>query len=298
MLMAEDMLWTRVFKRYIYFTAYNCVKVPSGQYPGLNLYKPGLAGIPVHMGKLRTDADGASLPPEFDASFNAYTRKAFALKMVDRCGLCGCRHRHEAYWSLGMRVCRLCMAENTVSCWELVDKYGVHFYDIMRDITGKVFYFSLPSLLAQYRLSFHAGQSFQVSDKCDLLMFWRPHLEKVLDLPALYQEQRRRRASAQFLCGVLRRKRVHALRVEHSAHPLRSVDRLVFTLFKEERKRVCAPYVSKWANPGPYARPGDGSWAFWETPVSGKTRHRLRHGEDPSGLSMHINKWEDVVVSV
>ena len=94
-LAVEEMLWIRVFKRFVFTTAYNSVKVPSPEYPGLTLYKPVLVGVPVHMGRIRTDPDGVSLPPEFDASFCAYVRKAFALMSVDRCGLCGCRHRHE-----------------------------------------------------------------------------------------------------------------------------------------------------------------------------------------------------------
>jgi hypothetical protein len=298
MLAAENMLWIRVFKRHVYFTAYNCVKVHSQEFPLLTLYKPGLAGVPVHMGRLRTDPDGSVLPPEFDASFSAYTRKAFALKVVDRCGLCGCRHRHEAYWSLGMRVCQLCMAANTLSCWELVDKYGVHYYDIMREISGKVFYFNLAASLMQHRMAFHTTHRCHASNKQLLLMLWRPHLEKILDLPALYQEQLRRRESAKTLCAILRRLRVRSLRLAHSARPMRSMDCLVIKLLSEEKRRLCSPYISKWFHTGSIVRPGDGSWAFWENPVCRKTRHQQRHGESVQALSTHLSKWEDVVVSV
>ena len=296
-LAVEEMLWIRVFKRFVFTTAYNSVKVPSPEYPGLTLYKPVLVGVPVHMGRIRTDPDGVSLPPEFDASFCAYVRKAFALMSVDRCGLCGCRHRHEVYWSLGMRVCQLCMAENTISNWELVDKYGVHYYDIVRDISGKVFYFSMQTTLGESRLSFHAAMDFQVMGKKSVVMFWRPHLEKLLDLPVLYQEQKQRKVSAVLLCAILRRLRVYSLRREHAKHPLRSPDCLVLRLFGEERRRACCPYMSKWRSPNAaYIHPGDGSWAFWETPVCGKTRHHRRHGEWKEALATHLHKWEDTVV--
>jgi hypothetical protein len=298
-LLTEHTLWVRVFRRHVFTTTYNSSRVHSPEYPLLTLYKSGINGIPVHMGRIRTDPDGASLPPEFDQSFSDYTRKAFALTCVDRCGLCGCRHRHEAYWSLGMRVCQLCMAENTMSCWELVDKYGVHYYDIIRDITGKVFYFMMPASIAQSRMSFHTTLNFHVTHKRTLIMFWRPHLEKVLDLPALYQEQKRRRESAAVLCALLRRARVNTLRREHAKRPLRSPDCLVLRLFNEERRRICVPYVSKWAHPHmDCCRPGDGSWAFWENPRCGKSRHSHRHGESKEALASHIAKWEDIVVAM
>ena len=296
LLAAERTIWIRIFKRYIYSTAYVNTKVFSSEHPLLNLHKSGLNGIPVHIGKIRTDPDGASLPPEFDASFAAYVRKAFALHSVDRCGLCGCRHRHDAYWSLGMRVCQLCMAENSISSWELVDKYGVHYSDIMRDISGKVFYFRLPASLKQHRVAFHSERSCQVMSKSNTLMFWRPHLEKILDLPGLYQEQKLKREAAKRLCAVLRRARVYHLRCEHSKHPLRSPDWLVMRIFSEERKRRCLPYIGRWKTYSTYLNPGDGSWAFWETPVCGKSRHHRRHGEFLGILASHIVNWEDIVV--
>lgn len=295
-LAAERMLWVRIFRRHLFSTAYLTTKVHSPEYPGLNLHKGGLNGIPVHMGRIRTDPDGASLTQEFDKSFTSYTRKAFALSCVDRCGLCGCRHRHDAYWSLGMRVCQLCMAENTVSCWELVDKYGVHYYDIIRDITGKVFYFFMPASLKQGRMAFHTARGSQVTSKAMLLMFWRPHLEKVLDLPGLYQEQKGRRKGVELLSAVIRRARVHSLRCEHAKRPLRSLDCLVMKLYEGERKRLCAPYAGKWDVSSSYIRPGDGAWAFWESPVCCKSRHQHRHGELAQALAAHIAKWEDIVV--
>ena len=300
LLAAERTIWIRIFKRFLFSTAYLTNKVVSPEHPLLNLYKGGLNGIPVHMGRIRTDPDGASLPPEFDASFASYVRKAFALHCVDRCGLCGCRHRHDAYWSLGMRVCQLCMADNTLSSWELVDKYGVHYFDIMRDISGKVFYFRLPASVKQHRVAFHTERSCQLMSKSSLslLMFWRPHLEKLLDLPALYREQRLRREATWYLCAVLRRSRVYRLRCEHAKRPLRSPDCLVMALFGEERKRRCVPYKGRWEMSSSYFTPGDGSWAFWEAPRCGRSRHQRRHGERVEALASHIAKWEDIVLSI
>jgi hypothetical protein len=296
LLAQEQTMWVRVYRRYLMsLTAYLTTKVPSPQYPGLSLYKNGLTGIPVHMGKIRTDVDGAArslrLPPEFDKAFSDYVRKAFALKCVDRCGLCGCRHRHNAYWSLGMRVCQLCMAENTLSNWELFKVYGVHYYDIMREITGKVFCFSAPVAVKQ-----HCAHLQLATSKATPIMFWFPHLEKVLGMPALYQEQKRRLAAAEVLCAVLRRSRVYGLRRKHAKHPLRSPDCLVMRIFNEERKRVVSPYSGRWDVCSAYVNPGDGAWAFWERPVCGKSRHSLRHGEPVQDLAAHLAKWEDVGV--
>jgi hypothetical protein len=296
LLAREEMIWNRVYRRYLMgLSAYLGAKVET---PWLSLYKSGLTGIPKHMGRIRTDVDGASLPPEFDKAFSDYVRKAFALKCVDRCGMCGCRHRHDPYWSLGMRVCQLCMAENTISSWELVNTYGVHYYDIMRDITGKVFYFSTPLNTKQHNVSFLSAQGHWHlgNTKATLVMFWRPHLSKLLDLPALYQEQKRRRAGVELLCAVLRRARVYGLRRDQAKHPLRSPDCLVTRLFAEERKRTFSPYTGRWDVGSAHVNPGDGTWAFWERPVCGKSRHSHRHGEHIQALAAHLAKWEDVAV--
>ena len=65
------------------------------------------------------------LPPTFNDFFTSNVRRA------TRCSMCGCRYRHEPYWSLRMRVCRLCMEANTVSSEELCFKYWVDYSDLI-----------------------------------------------------------------------------------------------------------------------------------------------------------------------
>ena len=199
---SDDRLWRRVFKDQIYKASHLSQPVKQTRYPGLRLFKSSLTSVPVHMGPIRGDRDDHTLPAGFDEAFAAYVRKAFALQNGHRCGMCGSRWHHDPYWSLGMRVCRLCVAGNVVSNWELLDKYGLHFYDILRQIAGKVFYFAQACAPKHDKLPPFSVRPVDLAFRQQIWCFWRPHLAQCFDLPALYAEQQRRRAAVQLLSGL------------------------------------------------------------------------------------------------
>lgn len=287
-------LWRSVFKRDVYRAAYATREVKQSRYPGLKLCKSGVTGVPVHMGPIRGDPDDHRLAPNFDAVFSAYVRKAFALMHGQRCGLCGCRWHHEAYWSLGMRVCRLCMAGNTVTNWELADKYGVHFFDVLRSLGGKVFYFLAAAGVGQDRSHPFSVRRSDLVHRRHVWVFWRPHLETCLDLPALYREQQDRRAAALLLCAVVRRARVRGLRAEFAGRgrqSRRTVDCLVMALYREERTRLAWQSRALWDSDS-FCH-GAGDWGFAGQPRCGVTRHQRMHGESKHTLATYLFRWED-----
>ena len=291
---SDEALWRSVFRSHVFRSAYASNEIKQARFPGLRLYKSGLTGVPVHMGILRGDPDDYKLPACFDAVFSAYVRKAFALLYGQRCGLCGCRWHHEPYWSLGMRLCRLCVSGNVVSGWELFNTYGVHFYDIINEIKGKVFYFMQQCGVAQDKTPAFRVRSVDLSHKLSVWVFWRPHLQTCLDLPALYRQQQQRRVAALLLCAVVRRSRVLGLRREfghYGKQGRRSFDCLVMALYKEERRRELAGETSRLGQPT--FVPGGGDWAFGGSGRLGRSRHECFHGETKYMLASALFRWED-----
>lgn len=291
---SNDALWRSVFRSHVYRTAHAVVEVRQIAYPGLRLYKCGVTGVAVHMGCIRGDPDDHALPFGFDAVFSAYVRKAFALLYGQRCGLCGCRWHHEPYWSLGMRVCRLCVSGNVVSGWELFDTYGVHFYDIIKQIGGRVFYFMQQCGVGQDKTPAFRVRPIDLIQKMSVWVFWRPHLEKCLDLPALYKQQQAKRSAALLLCAVVRRSRVLGLRREfgyYGRHGRRSFDCLMMALYKEERRREVAQDASR-LSLSTYV-PGGGDWAFNGTGRLGRSRHEHFHRESKYVLATALFRHED-----
>jgi len=315
-LKVDHPLWVRLFRRHLQKTAFVNSAVEDPCYPGLKLYKFGLHGIPIHIGFVRgdpcfdlvsvgrassvnsglntsngrsvnnsTDTPIPEINGQFDKTFTAYVRKAMALLYSPRCGLCGCSKNHQIYWSLGMRICRLCVAQNTMTSWKLFDKYGIHYYDIARQISGKVFYFTSTPVVSEDCIAYHEARYREMSHKMSMFVFWQPHLEKILDLPTLYQEQKVRKAAAQMLCAVMKRTFVMSARIR--CRKSYSADPLLCCLFRNEKIRIVAPYKRK-----AFITAGGPYWAFPERSQS-QSRHFKRHGEHAEQVHRHLLVWED-----
>lgn len=295
-LRSDHAIWVQVFRRHIFRHTNLDRPVAQTRYPHLKLSKSSLTGIPVHTGLIRGDPTATDLPPTFDSDFTAYARKAFALMFGQRCGMCGCRWHHEPYWPLGMRVCKLCMAGNLMSSWELLDRYGTHYADISRLIgNGRVFYFFQEFGAKQDRLPPHSSTPADISNRRNMWVFWRPHLAKVIDLPALYTLQKQRKAAASLLSGVARRARVLALRRgiagRDGERRWLSIDRLVMELYRDERR---ANLTVPWRNyRTDYPSIGGPDWAFVGSPGCKVCRHERFHRESRGALSTFMFRWED-----
>ena len=287
-------LWVTIFKRHVYRMPYVTKRVHCSEYPSLRLVKSGLTGVPVHTGLVKGDGSKYNFAPDFEEMFTRYVRKTFGLLYGQRCGLCGCRYHHEAYWSLQMRVCKLCMAGNTISSWELFNKYGVHCTDIMRHIAGKVFFFYMPVCTVQDRMSFCAARTVDLTHKRNTLFFWLPHMKSLFDFPQLHRQQQASRASAQLLCAVIKRAWVNRLRSEYAKTGKmgrRSIDNMMMALYRVERRRIAEALKSQMQYD--HFTPGGGSWAFSGPSHCGVTRHERIHGESLQSVYNLIDRFED-----
>ena len=168
------------------------------------------------------------LPGQADAPpFTPAERKILAdhalrsarLEFARCCGLCGEKNKHVQVWGLGKRVCSKCMKENHISAAALFHEYGFDFNSRAADIAGSVFYFReafRPRQLAA--LVTHNPVDFKHESAHSLVFFWRPHLEKVLDLPALRRQHRdpARALAAQKITGAVRALRIRLFLAQKS----------------------------------------------------------------------------------
>lgn len=167
--------------------------LPSWQYntpqavtiPNHLSFHPWPTGKPTNFSWYEIGIDEADKPV-----FNKYAHKVVALQHVGRCGMCGSRrNRHRPFWSLGMRVCVLCLRENLVSGRALSRDYNTSIKDVVGEDTPliracelRVFYFmsyTTPRLREDFTLN---PIDFWGSRSIQLAFFWKPHLGKIINL--------------------------------------------------------------------------------------------------------------------
>jgi len=273
----NHLFFTNWFKRNSYPSSYLVTKVVDPLYPELKLFKSGLTGLPIHTGA----------PPASLENFTSYIRRLYALMHGTCCSMCGCRRRHDSYWSLRMRVCKLCMQQNTISSQTLHAKYGVDFTDIASEVAGKVFFFTHSVQVSEDRFAFHNATSLDISNKRLLYFFWLPHLQKILDLPALRMQQSQRKEAATKLTAAL--KRVYIISQRERYKDRHSVDCVLLSLYKNERKRLAQPYKR-------FVAKGNHEWSFAEPPFSKKCKYTFRNGESTERLYRRLSDWADYAV--
>lgn len=285
----DNKLWLSIFNREIRHTAYCIRSIRDPIFPNLRLWKPHLTGLPVYTGPLRGDHDDSSLGSAFDACFSSYVRRVFALKFGTRCGLCGCRHRHEVYWSLRKRVCRLCMENNTISGEALSRKYGVDYSDMLLQHKGKFFFYTCSNPGSDDRVSLHGLNKAELHLKNPTYMFWLPHLKTFLDLPSLYKQQNERRQAAILLTiAVKRRWNLSQRHLFATAKINHSIDCLLHSLYRNEKKRLTSPF-------GVVVSPGGPNWAF-NAIKERSSKFTLRNKESVARLNRLMLDYEDCVV--
>jgi hypothetical protein len=241
LLIDNHAFWRKYYYTHLHKVSHARSKVKSVKYAELSLYKEDVWGVPVHMGLVHGDAKFD--PSKFqEATFTSFVRKSFALTMGRRCGLCGCRYRHVPVWSLGMRVCRLCVSDNVISCWDLFDKYGLSYSKIFSMLKGSVFYFQTNATTSNQFLRFHGVRKCDYMKHRSMWMFWVPHLQKHLNLPALYAAQIERKKSASLLCAVVARAWVTSQRILYAKHSKISIDWMVNDMYQNEANRKASSY--------------------------------------------------------
>lgn len=271
-LVNNHVLWLTIYKKYIYRTAFCQSRVMDHRYPGLMLFKSGLTGLAIHTGALKGDVNfTASFA--FEESFTSYARRVFALKFGTRCGMCGYRHRNDVYWSLGMRVCRLCFGQNTISSTSLFYDYGIYFYELANDHPDQIFYCQLTPLWNEARIHYSQIKRGELDIRVGRYMIWKPHLDSLVDLPAKYQEQKQRRAAVNLLSSVIKRKWITQLRHRVGSKTRPSAYLLVNEIYTHEKKRV----MNDVGNEAKNWTVGGGGWSFFGRYRGNKNRSEVMH---------------------
>jgi hypothetical protein len=209
--------------------------LPMRPYPNFQRVEGSLrstAPVPITW-QLRR-ASWGTLPGQAGEDFSPDERRKLAghalrearLNFGARCGLCGDKSKHVPVWGLGIRVCSKCLKENLVSGAALFHECGFDFNQRATELSGKVFYFreafrpkQLAALLSHNPVDFRQdGLRFHV-------FFWRPHLERVVDLEALRRQHRdpARAEAARRLTGAVQALRVR-LFLAQKAKTLRVTD--------------------------------------------------------------------------
>ena len=141
-----------------------------------------------------------------------FMRTCMILTYVQRCGMCGAtRHPMKPFWSLRMNVCKYCVLDNLISEHILSETYGMHIWSTLPDgsvfanaVQGKVLYFQEHTNLSSRLYFSQHPRDFLFRSSTDLY-FWKPHLEKLMDLPALRETATEKQAAAGSIRAYVRR---------------------------------------------------------------------------------------------
>lgn len=139
-------------------------------------------------------------------------RKVTALRSLRCCGMCGtARHATRPFWCLGKRLCRSCVQNNLVSHLVLYDKYWVTFArpvqthrSFVDAVCMHVFFFQT-RLTPNQRLDFSSNRIDFPGGTRTVWFFWKPHLEQMLNMPALEREGLEKSLAARSLRAYARR---------------------------------------------------------------------------------------------
>jgi hypothetical protein len=147
------------------------------------------------------------------------------------CGLCGTRrHATTPFWSLGMRLCKFCLQENLVSNNVLHDRFWVDAWSpaFVNSVVGTVFFFKEFGSARQRSEFTREPLDFQhPHSKTGRLVwfFWRPHLERLMDLSKLREAAILKQQAASVVRAWLRRAVVlRTLSIKDKKRPVRNVE--------------------------------------------------------------------------
>lgn len=287
---ADHLLWTHVYKQFVYKrkVPFMMRTVQDPRFPSMLLQISSPGDLPLHSGLIPGDALYADSPAR-NEEFSRYVRKIVALKFGRHCGMCGARHRHQPYWQLGMRVCTLCFAHNSISAGRLFRDYGVHFADVIAKRHERVFYFQIAPGEKSAKIS-GADQKCmwelrEFSYHHGSFMAWLPHVKEEMLLDLRREEMPGRKEAAQRLSSALRRRWLLALRQRTADRKRPSVDGMLLAMGENEKKRLMQPYGGarretvhamgfSWAQPWHQTRNNDSSRVRVVTGVSAEVIHK------------------------
>lgn len=169
-------------------------------------------------------------------------RKMAVLRYAHWCGLCGStRFSTDPVWSLGMRVCKFCFQDNLVSDHVLYHRYWFNVPQLMELDFRRVFFFTTAVTRLQ-RLEYTTDPVDFAGGTGRFLFFWRPHLARILDLPALQAAALDKERAAASIRALARRacvlRRIEHTRGKTSADKRHILFRLVASGLRDEPGRA------------------------------------------------------------
>jgi hypothetical protein len=180
------------------------------------------------------------------------------------------------------------MEANSISGDALCNKYGVDYSDILAQQKGQFFFHTCCMKIADDRVSLHGVTDSNA--KSTILMFWLPHLRRFLDFPALYAQQNERRQAVQLLGSCVRRRWILSVQNQYATRKLHySIDCLVLSLLRNEKKRVLSPN-------GVVVPRGGPAWAFHEMSKGGMSKFSSRNQTALAQYHRLLVDYEDWVV--
>lgn len=177
--------------------------------------------------------DLPALPREQILALSRHSRKRVCLQEAQRCGVCGARRHHYPFWGLGMRVCKLCLKQNLVSGSALYLDYGIDFTrdQLVRSMADRVFFFGVEKKDAFVRDYFsHNPADFAApAPPGEQTFFWKPHLARLIDLPAAADRLRLARSLVPRITAAVRALHVRLV-IGNNGRPLSPVSSHCFFL--------------------------------------------------------------------
>lgn len=138
-------------------------------------------------------------------------RRIVILSHIRRCSKCGKKtHQFKNFYSMGLHLCDMCVRENFVSQRVLYEKYGLMLIskistsNFAARVLGKAYWVTTRMSSAE-RMEWSYEQLDRTGPKQTMFFFWRPHLERIFNLPRRERQYKRRFMAAQVIKAVVRR---------------------------------------------------------------------------------------------
>jgi hypothetical protein len=169
-----------------------------------------------------------------DVAPSSFYKKAVQVWHIRTCGLCGTKKNHVTpTWVLGMQLCMPCAQANLASHEVLWQDYGLFMYEpaptfaktqrllavesevhtapVVTWLPMRVWFFKSSTTKTVRRLFTTDPRDF-TQKILETPFFWKPHLARYLDMPALQEWAQEKKAAAKRLTAVLKRNFAVALR--------------------------------------------------------------------------------------
>jgi len=141
-----------------------------------------------------------------------FYKKTAVLVNVRCCGMCGStRHPTDVFWALNMRLCRYCCHDNFISDTVLQERYWISISSrvlessqtFVEAVAGRAYFFR-SYCTPKERLNY-SDNPIDFASSPNFIFFWKPHLDRLLDLKSFESEAAEKHRAASILRAYTRR---------------------------------------------------------------------------------------------